>query len=77
MDIWGETDDHRTLIGEVKWTDSPCKKTVYFDLLKKAEMIKLNKNIMYILISKSGFVKELQALKTEKLILIDLTKYKI
>lgn len=77
MDIWGETEDNRTVVGEIKWTDSPCKKTVYFDLLKKAEMIKLTEDIIYILISKSGFVKELQALETEKLILIDLCKYEI
>ena len=77
IDILGETDDNRTIIGEIKWTETPCKRSIYFDLMKKANAIKFNKDVTYILISKSGFSKKLQALEDENVILIDLSKWEL
>jgi AAA+ ATPase superfamily predicted ATPase len=77
IDIWGETDDNRIVVGEIKWTQAPCKKNVYFDLINKISTLHFNKDVIYILISKSGFVKSLKALQDETLILIDLREWQL
>lgn len=76
IDVWGETEDDRLIIGEIKWKGTVCKKDVYFSLKNKADDLKL-RGVTFIIISKSGFAKNLQAMRNEKLILIDLSRYKL
>ena len=40
LDFLGETDNNRTVIGEIKWTDSPCSTSVYNHLIRKLPKIK-------------------------------------
>lgn len=77
IDIWGETTDNRIIIGEIKWTKTPCKKNVYFDLIEKVKPMRLNKNVTYIFISKSGFAKDFKALNNKNITYIDLREWKL
>lgn len=75
IDIMGELDDNQMVFGGIKWLKTPCKKEVYYDLIKKAEILKLNKNIIYMIISRSGFSKALQDLSGEQLVLVELNNF--
>lgn len=77
IDIWGETTGNQLIIGEIKWTEVPCRKSVFYNLVEKVGYLNLNKKITYLLISKSGFSEDYQKLDSNNLILIDLSKYKL
>ncbi len=69
IDFLGETTTGQTMIGEIKWSDSPCSKRVYDHLIQKMTTVE---NPVYMIVSKSGFNKDILRLKKDNLILIDL-----
>ena len=77
IDIWGETTDNRIIIGDIKWTETTCKKRVFLNLIEKANNMNINKDVIFLFISKSGFAKDFSALKDDKLILIDLSDWSL
>lgn len=78
IDFLGETRDGVFVFGEIKWTNSPCRREVYFDLVEKAKNVETdNKEIVYVIISKSGFTKELEKLEGNNLKLVDLRNSKL
>ncbi len=77
IDIWGETEQGELVLGEIKWTKTKCAEDIYFALVEKGKGFTKNRNAIYLLISKSGFTKEMQSLKNKNLILIDLQEWKL
>jgi hypothetical protein len=78
IDIFAYTKDGDTVIGEIKWTNSPVGEEVLHTLDKKISRVNslIQGTTMKIIISKSGFVKGLTR-KHADVILIDLRKYKL
>lgn len=78
IDVFGYTEAGNTLIGEIKWTQSPVDEEVVQALEKKIVRVHplVHGEIQKMIISKSGFVKGL-ARKHAGLTLIDLGKYKV
>ena len=76
IDFLGETRNNIIVVGEIKWTTSPCKKEVYFNLVEKAKNIEMkDKEVIYVIVSKSGFVRELEVLQDKNLKLVDLRQW--
>ncbi len=76
IDFLGETRNNIIVFGEIKWTTSSCKKEVYFNLVEKAKNIEMkDKEVIYVIVSKSGFVRELEVLQNKNLKLIDLRQW--
>lgn len=46
------------LVGECKWQNQKVEKDVLLKLQRRAELIRNNRNILYVLFSKSGFLKD-------------------
>lgn len=78
IDIFGYTTDGNTMIGEIKWTNSPVGEEVPQALDKKISRVSafIQGEAQKLIISKSGFAKSL-AKKYAEVILIDLGKIKI
>jgi len=76
LEMLGQTRDGIFVIGEIKWTNSPIGRDVYFDLIEKAKTVETDdKEIVYVIVSKSGFAKELEKLKSKNLRLVDLRQW--
>jgi len=76
IDFLGETRNGVFVIGEIKWTNSPCNKEVYFNLVEKAKNIETeDKEAVLVIVSKSGFAQELEDLKGKNLKLVDLRRW--
>jgi AAA+ ATPase superfamily predicted ATPase len=58
--------DHRTLLGECKWTTEPVGKEVLEKMIAIASMVKSFQNQHYIVFSKSGFTNTLKTLSESK-----------
>ena len=72
IDIWGETTENKLIIGEIKWTESPCKKKALFDLIDKVSSINIKKEVTYLFVSKAGFADDFSTITNEKIVLINL-----
>ena len=76
IDFLGVTRDGVTVFGEIKWTNSPINREVYFNLVRKAKNIKTkDSEVMYVLVSKTGFDQELGELPDKNLKLVDLRQW--
>ncbi len=78
IDIFGYTTNGNTVIGEIKWTNSPVGEEVLHALDKKISHVRslIQGEAKKLIISKSGFVKGL-ARKHATVIPIDLGKFKV
>ncbi|MBN2012630.1 ATP-binding protein [candidate division KSB1 bacterium] len=74
IDIMGITESGQKVIGEIKWTEKPCDRSVYASLTEKNLRIK---DGIYLIVSKSGFTSDLLGLASESLHLVDLRKWKV
>lgn len=70
IDLVGEVDEGRLLVGEVKWSSSPCGPSLHVDLVRKVERLALSgqgwanraADAIYVYVSAAGFTNEFQAL---------------
>ncbi len=78
IDVFGYLQGGDTLLGEIKWTNSPVGEEAIHDLDKKIARVQTlaRGTIRKMIISKSGFARGL-ARKYRDFILIDLRKYKV
>lgn len=74
IDLLVETKDGIMIAGESKWKNRKVCKNVLNILQKKCERVELNIN-QFVLFSKSGFSKELNSLKQEDILLLELKDF--
>jgi hypothetical protein len=75
LDIYAKTKAKRRIIGSCKYTNSKVKKSEIAKLTELAQKANIDTDIL-VIVAKTGFSKELKALKNEKLKLYTLKNFK-